>query len=261
MKKIVGVGENIMDYYLKQKKYHYGGTVINFLMNLSKNKNYSLSYVGPFATDERGNEFKDFIRSAGIDVSYADLIEGNTAISIIDSVKGERIFKEKKHGVYEEFELTEEQLAFIQQHDHIHASVMGRMIQHLGPSKGNATISYDFSILRGLTTINKCIDWVDYSFFSGEDLEHQRSEIINGVNLKAGQQIIFLMGSKGSCVYDGDKLYECPAKKIEVVDTLGAGDSYIAGYIARILEGGTPKEAMEMATEWASSACQKIGGF
>lgn len=46
------------------------------------------------------------------------------------------------------------------------------------------------------------------------------------------------LGEKGSIAFDGERFYECgivPAEK--VVNTVGAGDSYIAGFTKGVIDG------------------------
>ena len=71
-------------------------------------------------------------------------------------------------------------------------------------------------------------------------------------NLK---MIIVTKGGKGSIVYDckNDEYYECDSQKVEVVSTVGAGDSFSAAFITKYIKTNDIKQALEFAT--------KISGF
>ena len=58
--------------------------------------------------------------------------------------------------------------------------------------------------------------------------------------------VIVTMGKKGSMVYDGNNFYRFGIISCDVVDTLGAGDSYIAGFLYGILNGQSIEESMEL---------------
>ncbi|MBS7157690.1 MAG: hypothetical protein KH040_02145 [Collinsella sp.] len=52
-------------------------------------------------------------------------------------------------------------------------------------------------------------------------------------------------GANGSVAISGTDVFEAPAFKVEVEDTIGAGDVYNAGFVAALLEGGSLQEALE----------------
>ena len=72
------------------------------------------------------------------------------------------------------------------------------------------------------------------------------------LNLK---MIIITRGAKGSLVYDcrNNEYYECDSQKVEVVSTVGAGDSFSASFLAKYIKTNDIKKALGFAT--------KISGF
>lgn len=67
--------------------------------------------------------------------------------------------------------------------------------------------------------------------------------------------IIITKGGDGSFVYDckNGKVYESKAEKVEVVSTVGAGDSFSAAFLAEYLKTSDISKALSLAT--------KISGF
>lgn len=58
------------------------------------------------------------------------------------------------------------------------------------------------------------------------------------------KKVIIKIGSKGAYVRDGEEQYIVPGYKVEkVIDTVGAGDGFAAGFISGILEGLTVRES------------------
>ena len=61
---------------------------------------------------------------------------------------------------------------------------------------------------------------------------------------EGGAEMVVTRGEKGSMAYDGEKFYYGGIVPCEVVDTMGAGDSFIAGFLYAICEGKGIQEAM-----------------
>ena len=68
-------------------------------------------------------------------------------------------------------------------------------------------------------------------------------------------------GSQGAIFYDGEKLYRQGIKKVEAVDTMGAGDSFIAGFLTAYGDGKSMEEALDFAAERSAWTCTIRGGF
>ncbi|MNP82358.1 Fructosamine kinase FrlD [compost metagenome] len=66
------------------------------------------------------------------------------------------------------------------------------------------------------------------------------------------------MGKNGSLAYDGVQFFKHGIANVEVVDTLGAGDSFIAGFIYGILKGLPVEKCLEQGT---LKAAKTIGYF
>ena len=69
------------------------------------------------------------------------------------------------------------------------------------------------------------------------------------------------LGDKGSLAYDGAAYTSFGIVPCEVVDTMGAGDSYIAGFLKGILEGGALAECMRLGAENASATLGYNGAW
>lgn len=71
--------------------------------------------------------------------------------------------------------------------------------------------------------------------------------------------IIVTMGSKGSLICQGDDASFVPARKVEAVDTTGAGDCYCGALCVALSEGLGLKAAAEFATKAAALSVQRPG--
>lgn len=76
---------------------------------------------------------------------------------------------------------------------------------------------------------------------------------------KGVKKIIVTWGSKGVIYMDqeGDRHFE--AKKVQVIDTTAAGDSFIGGFTVSFLEDQNIEKAIDMGQSTAALAIQKMG--
>ena len=91
----------------------------------------------------------------------------------------------------------------------------------------------------------------DYSRKKPEEMVEILSEKVQAAQIRS---MIVTMGGEGAVYADmeGDKGW-CPARKVEVKDTTGAGDSFCAGVAIGLTYGKTLREACEIGTMLAAS--------
>lgn len=75
--------------------------------------------------------------------------------------------------------------------------------------------------------------------------------------------VIITCGENGSFVYErqNDCSYHCQAKKVEVVSTVGAGDSFSATFLAQYLQGKTIPESLDLATKVSAFVVSQAGAI
>ncbi len=70
---------------------------------------------------------------------------------------------------------------------------------------------------------------------------------------RGAQNVIISLGGDGAIFIDGEKTYLAESPKGQVVNTVGAGDSMIAGFMAGIEKGLTELEAFELSVQSGSA--------
>ena len=98
-------------------------------------------------------------------------------------------------------------------------------------------ISYDFSNRYGEKKIERLAPYIDYVFFSCEKDDAFTRDLLKRVKEQGAGLVIATLGENGSVAYDGKEFVVSGIVEADVVDTLGAGDSYIAGFLNKALEG------------------------
>ena len=71
--------------------------------------------------------------------------------------------------------------------------------------------------------------------------------------------LILTCGDKGSYIFTKDEMSYLSTNDIEVVDTVGAGDSFTASFIASMLKGKTIHEAHRIAVNVSAFVCTQKG--
>lgn len=72
--------------------------------------------------------------------------------------------------------------------------------------------------------------------------------------------LILTCGNKGSYVFaKGAKMSFLSTKQVKVVDTVGAGDSFTASFIASILQGKSIRQAHRIAVKVSAFVCTRAG--
>lgn len=79
--------------------------------------------------------------------------------------------------------------------------------------------------------------------------------------LNAGvKHVIIKCGDRGCLVADQDDIYQVPAKEpVNCVDTTGAGDSFVAGFLYGLSEGKSLHECAENGNAWGAKAVAETG--
>ena len=75
------------------------------------------------------------------------------------------------------------------------------------------------------------------------------------------KSIILTLGANGSMFFDGENFTSYPVCPCNVVDTVGCGDSFLAGWCCAILNGKSPDEAMRIGSEISAYVASHAGGM
>ncbi|MDQ0429442.1 fructoselysine 6-kinase [Planomicrobium stackebrandtii] len=264
--KLIAVGDNVVDCYLDQQKYYPGGNCVNVAVNARKNGAEEAAYIGIFATDEKAQHIKYALEKEGIDFGLsrtAEGISGQPRVALTD--EGDRVFMSgAKNSVQRRFklQLIEEDLDFIEAFDVCHVSCYSSMESELEKLAKVIDISYDFSNHLELDYIEKVAPFIQYAFFSAADLSEEELnwfvQKLKGFGFKAAA---LTRGSEPALFISDEKVFEQRLQEIAVVDTMGAGDSLIGGFLVNYINGESMEKAIEKATASAEVTCGFYGGI
>lgn len=94
--------------------------------------------------------------------------------------------------------------------------------------------------------------------YPGIDLQDKCWILLGKYNLR---MLILTCGINGSYVFTPGNVSFQPTPKVEVADTVGAGDSFTAAFIASILKGKSVAEAHSLAVRTSAFVCTQKGAM
>lgn len=263
--RLLAIGDNCVDHYAELGRRFPGGNALNVAVYASRVPGVHADYVGAVGTDANGGFILDQIRAQGLDAGRVLRWPGKTAVTTIHIRGGERVFAHYLEGVQKDAALPQEALPDPRGYDLIHLSVWGFGREHIQRirEKSKALLSCDFSnqLDDPRTGI---MPHLGFSFFSGRHLSERGVDPEAKLRELKGRTpgvVAMTLGEYGSLVYDGDKMYRGRAIPVEVVDTLGAGDSWIAAFLCSRLKGESMDESIWAGHRAAAETCGRLGAW
>ena len=78
---------------------------------------------------------------------------------------------------------------------------------------------------------------------------------------REGRQVVLKRGADGAAALADGELHEAPAHRVAVLDTVGAGDAFVAGYLSAQLEGLDVAARLARANACGALACTTPGDW
>lgn len=251
--RLAAAGDNCIDYYVAQHKGYPGGNPVNVAVNLAAGGGQA-SYIGGVGSDDNGRVLVDALETRGVDVSHVRVMRGKTAVTQVEIVDGERVFGDYDEGVVADFKLCGSDLDFIADHDLFVTGLWGHLEDQLGLVRRRGVgVAFDFATKLDDPVVDAAIDQVDYAFFSADGpTDDQLRDQMRAYASRGPHMVIATLGKHGSIALVDGSFVEFPAAPSRtVVDTMGAGDSYIAGFLLGVLRCAPVTECMRLGTESA----------
>ena len=248
--RVVAAGYSCIDLYEKLNKYYPTGNGVDWGVHLSR-MGVSVSVVSAVGSDAYGVSMREMLEKEGIDVSHLRVEEGETCLQKMDLIDGvDRVHLEAIEGIMEHYELTEGDKEYIKTFPYVHTDLFGNVLKDLKEFReAGVKVVLDYSTYSDNPEYNcdenfRNTDYVFLSYINEDEYIRKHLERIHSL----GPQIVTAtFGEHGSISYDGNEFYRYGIEPANVVNTVGAGDAYIAGFTYGIMRG------------WDIPSCQKMG--
>ncbi|MEN1968897.1 sugar kinase [Lentibacillus sp. N15] len=261
-----------------------GGAELNFAIGCAR-LGLKIGIISRTGNDEFGRHILNFIRGEGIDISEVKLMdEYPTSINfkeILEDGSG-RTFYYRHPSPTNELTLDSISEEFIRNSKVLHitgvfAAINPKniaILEHAAKlaKKNNVKVSFDPNIRLKLWSLEdaregllKLLPYVDFVFSGEQEAEwlfgpKTLEQYIDTYKEYGAEHVIIKRGDEGSVGYFNGEIINARAKKPrKVVDTVGAGDGFNAGYIYSYLQGSSLKESLEFANTVGSMVVSVSG--
>ncbi len=254
-KPLATVGDNCIDRYFHLNKSAVGGNAVNVAVHLS-HLNWNCAYFGAVGDDSDGRRTRDVLRANNVATGHLTTLPGITSFTNLDiDQTGDRIITQEDFGVCADYHPSEDDIAQLATKRHIHIGWFKHSSRLRTQLAGSAvTLSQDVAV-------NPDDGGLDIAFDSvGPSMAEARNKI--GDLLRAGNKLaVVTCGPMGSVASDGGDLLTTGIKPVDVVDTTGAGDTFIAGFLDAWLNAKPLQDCLDAGRDNAAKTCTHLGGF
>lgn len=74
-------------------------------------------------------------------------------------------------------------------------------------------------------------------------------------------EVVVTLGGRGAVALVDGVVHRRDARPVTVVDTVGAGDAFVAGYLSELLRGAPPERRLDVGTRTGAAACASPGDW
>lgn len=276
------MGEALWDVLPEGKKI--GGAPANFAYHVSQFGLTScvVSAVGP---DALGKEIQENLTSKGLNHLIAEVPYPTGTVQVEIDQAGVPQYEIKENVAWDNIPYTSqlESLAkrtqavcfgSLAQRNVVSRKTINRFLDAM-PQTEDSLVVFDVNLRQGFynkeilcNSMRRCnilkindeeLVTVSRMFgYPGIDLQDKCWILMGKYNLK---MLILTCGINGSYVFTPGNVSFQPTPKVDVADTVGAGDSFTAAFIASILKGKSVAEAHSIAVRTSAFVCTKDGAM
>lgn len=270
-------------YLAKEPSVSFGGAESNVAIGLAR-LGVPVSWASKLGNDPFGRLIRAGISAEGVDVIASSTTRANTGFMIkerpLAGVSNVTYYRANSAAsAMSPEDITEDmfegvEILHISGASYAISDSMRKTMVHSVElaQERNITVSFDVNFRRKLWSETAARDamrvllpYVDILFCGPDEAEVITGEP-NGDLLEILSQIIdgdvvVKDGAKGSWARIGGQDFQQDAIPVNVVDTVGAGDAFVAGFLASRFQGKSPQECLELGSYCGSFACMGAGDW
>ena len=253
---VATVGDNCIDRYLPPVGLSMvGGNAVNVAVHLRR-RGLGTTYLGAVGRDAAGRRIVTRLSENGVATDrICERKEPTAWTDIAMGPDGERIVVLEEFGACRPYRPTVDDMAMLRRVRHVHIGWLdddGACRRQLAAS--GVSVSQDLAVNPGAAGLA-------VAFASAGPCRERAAALRDAALAEGAGLVVVTMGALGSLVSDGTAQTETDIAPVAVLDTLGAGDTFIAAFLARRLDGGDPGVCLRTARNAAAETCRHWGGF
>lgn len=263
-----------------------GGTESNVAIGLSR-LGHRVRWISALGSDAFGDLIAGILESEGVEVVAGRDNQRQTGLMVKSPSKSTERFVNYYRSGSAASNLSPESVsdALIQDARLVHLTgvmpALSESTRRLAleiiqrSKKLNKTISFDvnfrpalWSSSRASLIFQEMATYADIVFGDRTELEllvqepaSSNEELLRQISLLGPSQVILKLAEDGALALIDGEFHAQPAVAVEVVDTVGAGDAFVAGYLSAWLDGSDIAERMFRSTFCGAMACTNLGDW
>lgn len=279
---IIGVGEVLFDLLPEGKQL--GGAPANFAYHATclGGNGVAVSAVG---CDAFGDEIIEILTAKGVNHHIARVDAPTGTVRVTLDERGIPCYEICEGVAWDKLQLSDEVLSLasrcdaicfgtLAQRSEVSRKAIYSLIEAI-PAKRDALIIYDINLRQHYyskelieTSLRYCniLKINDEEFatvatmleLATDDFEVGARKLIERYELR---MVIVTCGENGSIIVTEDEVSQLDTPKVNVVDTVGAGDSFTAALCVTLLQGKPLREVHRKAVEVAAFVCSNTGAM
>ncbi|MFC6643587.1 MULTISPECIES: PfkB family carbohydrate kinase [Sulfitobacter] len=259
--RLIAFGDNDVDCYEPAGLMYPGGNALNVAV-FARRAGADAAYIGAMGNDPAGDHMRATLRAEGVDISRLRSVAGRSAHCMIrNSSIGEREFLSADLGV-SIIAPEPEDLQMIANAHVVHTGRSSHVVPYLSAFANRSQLSFDFADQMTPDYIAQVAPYCYLANLSGGELSD--ADVISlqtQVRAQGATWCLITRGEKGAVLFGPDTEVSAQPIAANVIDTLGAGDSFIARTLVGLLRKEPPQSLMNAAAQTAAETCAQRGGF
>ena len=257
---VAAVGDNCIDRYLALRKSTVGGNAVNVAVHLAR-LGLDAAYFGAVGDDASGRRVLVALGDNRVASDHVQVRHGLTAYTdIAFGEGGERIIAFEEFGVCAGYGPDPAEIEALRRIRHVHIGWLndGGVLKEALAASGTS-VSQDLSVTSPL--LGRRSAGLAVAFASAGPSIAEGEALAARLLADGACVAVVTCGAAGSVAADGKTVTRTDAIPVDVVDTLGAGDTFIAGFIAAHVDGQNLQACLRSGRDLASATFGHLGGF
>lgn len=258
--RLLGAGDNVVDRYRDLGTMFPGGNALNVAVAAARG-GAAAAYIGAVGTDRAGEVVLAGLRAEGVDVSRVRVVEGPNAYADVTLVEGERVFIGGDTTI-SRFRLDADDLACAGTFDLVHTGDCSMLEDQVADLAAVAPVSFDFSTHREPAYLGPLLPHLAVACFSASDLDEEAAlDLLADAVARGPRLALATRGTAPALLHDGRQTWRQPVLGGTIVDTLGAGDSFIGRFLVGVIAHENRAATLHAAARAAACTCGQYGAF
>jgi len=265
------IGEILWDIFPDKKVW--GGAPANFIFHTAQMGANAAAYSA-VGDDDLGKEISQAVKECGINLKAPILEYPTGVVDITLNEDGSANYEFNSNCAWDYIPLSAELINLSSSADLIAFGSLAQrseesrktIYEALRHRKSSCKVLFDINLRQNFYTveiIRESLNQCDFLKLNEEELpiicdllKIDKNDILSTFNIEL---MILTLGSEGSSIISKNETSTMSASPCELVDTVGAGDSFTACFIINYLLGMPIKAAQKLASDAAAHVCSQSG--